>query len=65
MSRKENSLCGVVQRHAKKSLKRVKATSQEILSQILASPSSEVHPLYEQFLKGLESHKDRQEKTKD
>ena len=61
MSRKENSLCAVVQRHAKKSLKRAKATSQEILSQISASPSSEVLPLYGLFLKELESHKDPQE----
>jgi hypothetical protein len=65
MSRNESSLCGVVLRHAKKSLKRAKATSQEILSQISASHSSEVRPLYGLFLKELESRKDPQEKTKD
>ena len=59
------SLCGVVQRHGKKSLKRAKDTSQEILSAIFPKDYSEAHPLYDLFLRDLESHKDRQTKKKD
>lgn len=65
MSKRERKICGVVQRHLQKSLKRAKATSQEILSQISASHSSEVHPLYGLFLKELESRKDQTQKKKD
>lgn len=65
MLRSANSLYGVAQRHLQKSLKRAKATSQEILSAILVSPSSEVHPLYEIFLKELESRNDQTPKKKD
>ena len=65
MSKRERKICGVVQRLMQRSLKRAKATSQEILSRILVSPSSEVHPLYEIFLKELESRKDQTPKKKD
>ena len=65
MSKRERKICGVVQRQLQKSLKRAKATSQEILSRILVNPSSEVHPLYEIFLKELESRKDQTPKKKD
>ena len=65
MSKRGRKVCEVVQRQMQKSLKRARVTSQEILSQISASHSSEVHPLYGLFLKELESHKDRTQKKKD
>jgi anaerobic ribonucleoside-triphosphate reductase len=65
MSKIGKSLCGVVQRQARKSLKRAKDTSQEILSAIFPKDCSEAHPLYDLFLRDLESHKDPQTKKKD
>jgi len=65
MSKSVNKVYEAVLRVMQKSLLRAKTTSEEILSQISRSSSSEVLPLYALFLKELESRKDPQEKKKD
>ena len=58
-------VCEAVRQCGKKSLRRVKATSWEILLAASQSHSSEVLRSYEQYLKELESRKDPQEKKKE
>ena len=65
MLKSVNKVYEAVLRVMQKSLLRAKTTSEEILLQISQSSSSEVLPLYDLFLKELESRKDRQEETKD
>jgi len=58
-------LCGVVRRLLKKSLKRARASSEEILSQISPKDYSGLPLSYETFLRQWEYRQDQQTKKKD
>ena len=65
IQKNERSLCGVVRRLLKKSLKRAQVSSEEILSQISPRDYSGLPLSYETFLRQWEYRQDQQTKKKE